>query len=264
MSSVFYVGLNPRWQYFTWLPEGINVMYSAGGFWNASAKGWRRDRFMPWAGLRFLDCGGFTLLNKYGDYPFTVPEYMNLVAKLKPDYYATLDYPCEPDISRKVGMTSNLDRIRMTVAKAGAVIDWAWQVPGQVVPVIQGYTLSEYKKCIDLYAVLGTLREYMAVGSMCRRISSSELARLIEGIHEHAKQAGVKRLHFFGLKLSPDLQDLSEFIYSRDSAVAMDDYDGRLRRKRGGRRFPRGQAEKKEAFESFLRRLDDLGLEYVS
>jgi hypothetical protein len=105
---------------------------------------------------------------------------------------------------------------------------------------------------------------------MCRRISSGEIGELVRGIYGHARRLGVERLHFFGLKLSPDLRDLDEFIYSRDSAVAAaaercsDDYDGKLRKKRGGRRFPRGQAEKRETFESFLRRLDGLGLEYAA
>jgi len=74
--------------------------------------------------------------------------------------------------------------------------------------------------------------------------------------------AGVKRLHFFGLKLSPDLVDLAPLIYSRDSAVALDDYDGHLRKQRNGRRWPVGQQEKRESFQVFFGRLDSLGLRY--
>ena len=77
-------------------------------------------------------------------------------------------------------------------------------------------------------------------------------------------QAGVKRLHFFGLKLSHALYDLAPIIYSRDSAVALDSYDPELREKRDGRRWPRGKNEKEEAFRSFFSRLDRLGLKYRS
>ena len=65
-----------------------------------------------------------------------------------------------------------------------------------------------------------------------------------------------------GLKLSPSLEIYNEMIYSRDSAVAMDSYDNEVRVKRGGRRFPRGQEEKRENFEMFLSRLDGLGLKW--
>lgn len=258
--SLFFVGLNPRWQQYNWLPSGLNVMYSAAGFWNGAA--WRRKHYIRGAGVRWLDSGGFTLLNRYGDYPFSIVALMNLVAFLNPHYYASADYPCEPDISRQLGVMTNIERIHATVVNAVRMSEWENQVSGQLVPVIQGYTLDEYLECVDLHHQFGTIREYMAVGSMCRRVSNAELHSIIPGIAEHARQAGVRRLHFFGLKLSKSLCDLSEFIWSRDSAVVLDDYDSDLRQRRGGRRWPVGQAEKRATFEAFFKRLDNLDLLY--
>lgn len=260
-QNIFYIGLNARWQMYKFLPPGLNIMFSA-GHWQPEKQDWPRSKFPKKAGLRFLDSGGYKLLNKYGAYPFTTPMFMNLVARLNPDYYATLDYPCEPNITRMLDNMTNEERIRSTVRNAAKMASWSSQVPGAMVPVIQGYTLCEYQSCIDLHHQADTIRPYMAVGSMCRRISNHELHRLIPGIYEHAYAAGVERLHYFGLKLSPDLADLTEFIYSRDSAVAMDAYDKGLRATRDGRRYPRGQAEKKAVFVSFLGRLAKLGLRY--
>jgi hypothetical protein len=242
-----------------------SVMYSAAGFWDNQRKEWRRRYFIPQALRRWLDCGGFTLLNKFGDYPFSPMAFLNLVVRLMPHWYATLDYPCEPDIARASHLETNAQRIRATVENARKMLYWSEMVEGPIcVPVIQGYTLSGYKMCIDLHEKAGNIRPYMAVGSMCRRISSADLHRLVPGIYEHARQAGAERLHFFGLKLSPDLEDLREFIWSRDSAVALDAYDPELRAARNGRRWPRGQEEKKAAFFSFLGRVEgDLGLEMV-
>lgn len=260
--TIFYTGLNPRWQMYRFLPRGINVMFSAAGFWDGS--GWRRKRYPRQAGLKFLDPGGFTLLNKYGEYPFTVANFLNLVARLRPDYYATLDYPCEPEISRGM-LRTNLERIRATVDNARQVADMhalTGYACGAFVPVIQGYTLDEYKYCVDLYADYGLLEDYMAVGSMCRRLSSAQLHTLIPGIAEYAAQGNVARLHWFGLKLSRDLNDLRGFIYSQDSAVALDSYDNELRAQRGGRRFPNGMQEKRAVFMAFLWRLSGLGLDW--
>jgi hypothetical protein len=261
--TIFYTGLNLRFQKFKFLPQGINVMLSAVGFLTNTEV--RRDKYPHVSGLRWLDSGGFTALNKYGDYPFSISRYLNLVAMLKPDYYATLDYPCEPNISRTLHKMTNAERILATVENSKQQLDMETMVGfGQCVPVIQGFTLDEYKSCIDAHAKAGTLRDYMAVGSMCRRIGNDELHRLIPGIAEYAKQANVTRLHFFGLKLSPQLAQLREHIYSQDSAVALDSYDKELRIARGGRRWPVGMPEKKAAFESFLERLSSLGLVWRS
>jgi hypothetical protein len=263
--DIFFTGLNPRWQMYKFLPAGINVMFSAAGFWDNDKNEWRRRaKFKKSFGLRWLDCGGFTMLNRYGDYPFSVVNYANLVAQLGPDYYATMDYPCEPEISRSLGLTGNLERIKATVKNAVELAEWESQLSGQMVPVIQGYTLREYKLCLRLYQEAGLIRDYMAVGSMCRRISTRELGQLIPGIYHAAQRYGCTKLHFFGLKLSPALEPYGEMIYSRDSAVAMDSYDNEVRARRDGRRFPRGQKEKQENFEAFLNRLDGLSLNWRS
>jgi hypothetical protein len=262
--SIFLVGLNPRWQMYKFLPDKINVMFSAGGFWDNDSKEWRKKyKFRRSFGLRWLDCGGFTMLNQYGDYPFSVINYANLIAYLRPDYYASMDYPCEPEISRSLGLMSNRERIEATVRNAAELTDWEGQLKGAMVPVIQGHSLEEYLYCLDLYDQSGLVRDYMAVGSMCRRIDNRELGRLIPGIYYAAQRLGCSKLHFFGLKLSPALEIYDKMIYSRDSAVAMDSYDNDVRAKRDGRRFPRGQHEKRENFEMFLNRLDDLGLNYL-
>lgn len=246
------------------------MMFSAAGYCDFGDFGnwidWRRPikKFPQKAGKKFLDCGGYNLLNKYGKYPFSVVNYANLQVLLAADYYATMDYPCEPEISRMLGLMSNYERIQATVENALELMEWESHLPGQLVPVIQGYTLKEYRYCIQLYQQVGMIREYMAVGSMCRRISTEEINKLIPGIYHAARQAGAKRLHFFGLKLSPDLIPLEKYIWSRDSAVAMDDYDSELRRQRDGRRWPRGQKEKKAVFMAFLNRLAELNLRFRS
>jgi hypothetical protein len=265
--SIFLVGLNPRWQMYKFLPKGINVMFSAAGFWDNDEQEWRKGKkFKKSFGLRFLDCGGYLMLQKYGDYPFSVTNYANLVARLTPHFYATMDFACEPNLvdQAKSKIKTVRGRIEATVTNAVKLAEWENQLPGQMVPVIQGYTLREYLLCLLLYREVGLIRDYMAVGSMCQRTNSKELSELIPGIYHAAQRLGCTKLHFFGLKLSPSLEIYDEMIYSRDSAVAMDSYDNEVRARRDGRRFPRGQVEKQENFEMFLSRLDNLGLKYCA
>lgn len=242
-------------------------MYSAGSFWDEDKSEWRKGKkFKKFFGRKFLDSGGYLMLLKYGYYPFSVDSYANLIARLEPNFYASMDYACEPDLidQNKTRYPTVESRIRETVKNAKALSFWEDILPGKMLPVIQGYTLDEYLECIELYKQSEMIRDYMAVGSMCRRIDQGELNKLIPGIHKAFIDAGGKHLHFFGLKLSPDLCPLDKFIYSRDSAVSLDSYDPLLRKKRGGRRYPKGQLEKKEAFRSFLGRLDSLGLKYTN
>jgi len=263
--SLFFMGLHPTWQRYKFLPDGINTMFSASAFTARFLKDgkWPRWRFFPFAGRTWADGGGFNLLNLYGEYPFTVANWMNLVAFLGADYCATLDYPCEPDISRQLGLMTNEDRLQATVERARECLEYSEMLDTQIVPVIQGFSLGEYRRCIDLHSRAGTIREYMAVGSMCRRLSSNKLHELIPGIYSHARQAGVKRLHFFGLKADRALGDLSEFIWSRDSAAVLDSRNADLRKQRKGRRFPRGQAEKQLVVADFLKTLEKMELQYL-
>jgi len=260
---MFYIGLNPRYQSFSWLPKGINIMLSAAGYWGGD--GWRyTHRYPKQTGSRWLDSGGFTMLNKFGDYPFTAEQYAHLVAWLKPHYYAVMDYPCEPNISRSLSLMDNRKRIEKTVENALELSKYEMHLDDKLVPVIQGYSIEEYLYCINLYKASNMMRRYMAVGSMCRRISNEELHKLIPGIYYAAKDAGCNRLHFFGLKLSKNLIDMEDYIYSRDSAVALDSYCSSIRKTMNGRRWPKGQREKKIVFMSFLNRLTDLGLNWSS
>lgn len=262
-NTKFFLGLNPRWQMYRFLPNNLNVMFSATSYWNGQT--WRKPikKFPKKCGLKWLDSGGYLALLKWGHYPFSVVNYANLVIVLQPDFYATMDLACEPSLICNSVIDSVNNRIKMTVKNAVALGEYENQLPGTMVPVIQGYTLPEYLSCIDLHYQNGTIRDYMAIGSMCRRISNKELHSLIPGIYQHAKDAGATKLHFFGLKLSPNLLDLSEFIWSQDSAVAMDGYDKQLKKERNGRRFPRGQIEKRKAFDSFLSRLSAFRYEYL-
>ena len=137
--ALFFVGLNPRWQMYKFLPDGINIMFSAAGFWNNDTGEWRRNtKFKRTFGKTFLDSGGFTLLNQYIDYPFSTINLANLIARLRPHFYVPKDYPCEPEISRSLGLMSNAERIKATVKNAVELAEWERQLPGQMVPVIQG------------------------------------------------------------------------------------------------------------------------------
>ncbi|MCP4427233.1 MAG: hypothetical protein GY803_22320 [Chloroflexi bacterium] len=121
-------------------------MYSVAGAWESYRKSGRQPRRFPKkAGLTWLDCGGFTMLNRYEDCPFDLAWHTHMIARLAPNFFASRDYPCEPDISRKV-LTTNEERIEETVKEAVAIAQYESMLwPSVLVPVIQRYTLEEYQ-----------------------------------------------------------------------------------------------------------------------
>ena len=197
---------------FAHLPAEIAVMISAATVWKYGDKPiiQSSSRFR---GGRFLDSGGFGF-NVYGQgYPFSPDEYLQLVGKFRPDFFATMDYPCEPNLQYE---PKNIwDRIDATVENAKYLLKR--DIPSVCVPVIQGWLPEHYDYCIHQLEKSGLVRPYMAVGSVCMRKRYAEYAEIIEFVWRRLQKI---KLHFFGLKIraiSAHNGYLRNFIYSIDT-----------------------------------------------
>lgn len=238
------------------LPQGANIMLNAAQYWKQGT--WSRRLGRPRnAGKIFLDSGGFVFFNKYQEYPFTAVQYLNLIALLRPDFYASLDYPCEPTITGKLGLETIDERIEATVANTLELMRLEALVPeSRLVPVIQGWEIDDYRKCLDMYAAADAIRPYMAVGSVCTRSNDENTVDLIRQIHEYATNMGVERLHLFGLKMSEAISAADEYIYSRDSAAVYFAANREMRRAWGDSRFAPTREAKRQAVRHWLNRLN--------
>jgi len=249
----FYIALDGSRGFPNYNFKNRNLLVSAGSLWSNE-----RNKFIhrtiPICKHFFLDSGGFSLLNKYGEYPFTINEYIKLVLHYNPDHVAIMDYPCEPSINRN-RIKTNKERIEKTLDNTIKAIRMEWMCElTQFVPVIQGYTLDEYKYCIDRMLELDIFQDhdYVAVGTMCRRMGNNELRRLIFGITNYvwSTQPNTK-FHFFGLKLTA-LRDFicAERIYSCDS-MAWD-----IKHIDRTRMYPRTEGEKIDCLDHYLKKID--------
>ena len=167
----------------------------------------KKIKIIPAFGKFFLDSGGFTEIFRFGKYTFSSAEYYDFVINHDIDYFATMDYPCEPSVINKTGMSvqkhiiltveSNLDLMNIDC----------------VVPVIQGYNIDDYIFCCDLMKDYGCEKDYMAVGTLCKRTKAAEVVEILTAIKFEFPQS---KLHAFGLKKNfiPKVKDL---IYSSDS-----------------------------------------------
>jgi hypothetical protein len=168
-------------------------------------------RSLPRARTRWaLDSGGFTELQYFGEWTITPAAYVAFVRRCADqigqlDWAAPMDWMCEQVVIdggqvgplRFVGThLSVAEHQRRTVAN---YVQLRTLVPElRIVPVLQGQTPDDYRRCIDLYDAAGidlTGEPVVGLGSVCRRQASREIAALIADL----AAAGL-RLHGFGVK----------------------------------------------------------------
>lgn len=153
----------------------------------------------PWA----LDSGGFTELSKYGswangptpvEYAARVTRYQRLIGQLQ--WAAPQDWMCEPFITAKTGLSVETHQWR-TIDSLFDLRSLAPSVPW--IPVVQGYTVDDYVRHVDMYRSVGVdlaAEALVGVGSVCRRQATDEVGAIFSAV----RGVGVDRLHGFGLK----------------------------------------------------------------
>jgi hypothetical protein len=154
----------------------------------------------PWA----LDSGGFTELSRYGtwdngptpaQYAARIRRYSDEIGRLL--WAAPQDWMCEPAILATTGLTVAAHQ-RRTVDNFLRLRDLAPDLP--IIPVVQGWTVDDYLRCVDLYQRAGvdlTTAPLVGVGSVCRRQDTAQAGHILTAMHT----AGITRLHGFGVKV---------------------------------------------------------------
>lgn len=166
-----------------------------------------------------LDSGGFTELTTHGSWEFgpspdryaaSVRRYRYEIGRLS--WAAPQDWMCEPSILARTGLTVVEHQAR-TVGSYLQLRALAPDLP--FIPILQGWTVSDYLRCIDRYTAAGvdlSNAEFVGVGSVCRRQSTGEAHAIISAI----RSAGVTHLHGFGVKTT-GLARYGHLLSSADS-----------------------------------------------
>ena len=190
----------------------IPILVSASVFWNWLPAGQTKTgRFKEPSGRLgdlpdiALDSAGFTAQSKWGGYPWSWGQYVELAALLRPTWWASMDLCCEPEIAadrsevgRRIwetttGLVMLLTQVDCWRAQG---MDWL-QDP---MPVIQGWTPDDYcRSAGQIGSWLGKMgREWPAlvgVGSVCRRTTGG-IADILDALDRELPKH--VRCHFFG------------------------------------------------------------------
>jgi hypothetical protein len=147
-----------------------------------------------------LDSGGFTELSLHGEWRVSETAYAAEVTRFASDigsmdWAAPQDWMCEPVVLKRTGLTVREHQRRTIVSVLGLR---SRGIP--VAPVIQGWVLGDYERHVNDYARAGIdlcAETVVGVGTICRRESTSEAARIIRSL-----AAMNIKLHAFGAKVS--------------------------------------------------------------
>ena len=89
------------------------------------------------------------------------------------------------------------------------------------IPVLQGYTLADYLRHVEMYELDLTEQPLVGLGSVCRRQATSEIGEIVGALHG----LGI-RLHGFGCKAGA-IRRYGSWMASADSLAWS--YSGRKR-----------------------------------
>lgn len=145
-----------------------------------------------------MDSGAFTEIATHGHYRHGVEQYAETINRWShdPTLVAAVaqDYMCEPWIVEKTGL-SVAEHQRLTIERYDALLQL---VSVYVMPVLQGYTSSDYLRHLEMYGSRLAVGAYVGVGSICKRNGDPAA---IEAVLIAIKRARPDlRLHGFGLK----------------------------------------------------------------
>lgn len=208
MISEFYFGTAWHWP----LPYLPRIMLSY-NFTRTLKKAWQIDKPL------MMDSGAFSVILKYGQYPYSPQEYAAGIEKWKPDIAWTMDYPCEPSV-RESEKYNPREAQEMTFQNQIKLQD----LNANTQMVVQGWAVSDYLENLDRIKEQGLLTERLGIGSICRRGQISQIAGIIRTIH--ANVPGWVKLHGFGVKKTVITNtDAKYYLYSADSVAW--DYNAR-------------------------------------
>lgn len=173
----------------------------------------RRSNF--WVNNWILDSGAFTrVVGRKGH--LSVKRYAKLANRWQScgNLMAVVsqDYMCEPIALNATGLTIT-DHQRLTILRYDKLLPL---IQPYLMPVLQGVAVEDYLSHIDQYSDRLKEKQWVGVGSVCKRNSSpSEIEAVLMAIKSKRPDL---RLHGFGLKKTALKNGLvRSLLYSADS-----------------------------------------------
>ena len=157
-----------------------------------------------------LDSAGFVAMKRYGRYPWSIAQYVNLVLMGGFTWWSQMDCCCEQEIAgdretvrgRIEATAKMLGLCRDELSRALQCAPEFAPFTTQPMPILQGWKSSDYELSAQLTddVLSGDWPDMVGIGSVCRRHLKGEdgLWRVLDAV-DRVLPPHV-RLHLFGVK----------------------------------------------------------------
>ena len=206
MSVEIRVGA-PVWSIVRKVGAGsMPMLMSANAFYDHKKGEFRDVTQASHSGIA-LDSAGFVAMKRYGGYPWTMAQYAAIGALHPWDWWAAMDYCCEPEIAAdRTEVRARVERTAESLAELRChVVDLRddgaeWAV--MPMPILQGWDVDDYRRSVELTdRVLGGQWPAMVgIGSVCRRHLRGRDGVLRIFGEVAAAIPRTTKLHLFGVK----------------------------------------------------------------
>ncbi len=180
-------------------------------------------------GLREVaaDSGGFVASRIWGEYRFSMAQYVQWLLTFNPSWAATMDYCCEPPLTKgdKAETRRRQDKTTVNAYKHWehySDLPWLWM------PTIQGWQVADYERhAEEMKPLIMEMKSFYAnrgggsnfrvgLGTLCARKDTTTAPRVLKAVS--AILPGVQ-FHLFGVKLQIIQRHHLPNVISTDSAV---------------------------------------------
>lgn len=152
------------------------------------------------------DCGGFVATLKWGGYRYSPAQYSEWLHTFNPQWAATMDYCCEPEVAENAGIVA----ARQARTTGMAYRFWAdyRDAPWCWVPTVQGWAIADYARhaqalaplVAEMQAHYGAVSAFrVGIGTLCRRASPAMIRAVVQVV---ANELPGVPLHLWGVKLA--------------------------------------------------------------
>jgi hypothetical protein len=201
----------------SYIPESIPVLLPASSW---ARKGLNTPRVPAHITRLAADSSGFVASRIWGEYRYSLEQYVTWLQSFRPLWAATMDYCCEPELA-----VVTEQRQQCTTENASQAWQHCQQLPFAWVPTIQGWLPEDYRRHASaMYPLIAEMQAAYAnnphwrvgVGTLCRRNDVEAVQAILDAIREVLP--GIP-LHLWGIKLDALRSlDLAQVV-STDSAA---------------------------------------------
>lgn len=178
-----------------WLERNnIPTMKNASNYWKPKEEEWTSPP--DWDSPLIVDCGGYNVQLKYGEYPWSIESYNDWLNRNsdRVDWAPVMDYACEDRFNDKWHYKERMEATLENTIEQFELEQDGWKL----VPVLQGRNIQDYVRFYDWLSDHGIPTDYVGLGTVCRL---SNTRKIVSMENKLRKRTDVDKIHGFGVKI---------------------------------------------------------------